>query len=431
MLLTVVSFLLVLSLLVFVHELGHYLAARHVGVRVQQFSIGFPPRLVGRKVGDTEYLLSWIPLGGYVRLEGQNIDDENPADPRNYAAKTKLQRLYILVAGPAMNLLLALLLMPVVYMLGVEAPAYRQSVPVLAEVEAEGPAGLAGFRGGDRIAAVDSAPTASWDAVYEALAEASLETGTVPVTVARGTERVTLELPRNLIARGQGLGWRPLIPPVVGEVAPGSAAADAGLRPGDRIVAIAGTPIDRWDRISEVVQRGEGTPLALKLERAGQPFTLRLAPRLDEGSGRWLIGISPGTTLTRHGPWDALLLGTERLADITATTFVFLGRLVTGSGSLDALGGPVKIGAVVGQAARTGAVELIFLMAVISLQLGIFNLLPIPALDGGHIFLLGVERLNGGPLSARFRERAQMIGFAVILTLILFVTYNDIVGLMT
>jgi regulator of sigma E protease len=158
MIVTILLFIAVLGLLVFVHESGHFLAARQVGIRVLQFSIGFPPKLYGRMVGETEYVVSWIPLGGYVRLEGQNIEDENPHDPRNWAAKSILQRLYVLVAGPAFNLILAFLLMPAVYMVGVEMPGYRNAPAELADVALDSAAQQAGFRAGDRIAAVRTRP---------------------------------------------------------------------------------------------------------------------------------------------------------------------------------------------------------------------------------------------------------------------------------
>ncbi|MBI4083608.1 MAG: RIP metalloprotease RseP [Candidatus Lambdaproteobacteria bacterium] len=431
MIVTVISFVVVLSILVFFHELGHYLAARHVGVRVLQFSIGFPPKLFGRKVGETEYLVSSIPLGGYVRLEGQNIIDENPDDPRNYASKSVLQRFYILAAGPVANLVLALLVISAVFMFGVESPAYRTSAPVIASVQAETPAALAGFREGDRLLRVAGTPVATWNDVYEALAKASLARGPIAVTVERAGKTEALRLDQAAVAQNKALGWRPLIEPMVGMVSPGSAAREAGMQAGDRILAIDGVAIARWDQISQQVQRAAGKRLAVEIGRGREKLAVQVQPRRSGEGENWLIGISPGTALERHPPLQAIALGSARLWEITRGTFYFLGQLLTGRGSLDALGGPVKIGAVIGEAARTGGSEIAFLMAVISLQLGIFNLLPIPALDGGHIFLLGIELLKGGPLTARFRERAQMIGLALILLLILVVTYNDIRGLIS
>jgi regulator of sigma E protease len=438
MFLTALWFILVLSFLVFVHELGHYLAARHVGVRVQRFSIGFPPRAIGKKVGETEYMLSWIPLGGYVKLEGQNLDDENPRDPRNYAAKTKLQRLYILLAGPAMNLALALLLMPLVFMLGVESPRYRLDPPVLADVQAGSPAAQAGFRAGDRIVRLGTRETPSWNALDQALADQPLSgslsfrverPGAVAGTAAAGAAAAEVSVPAAAFASSQPFGWKPLVEPIVGQVAPRSPAQQAGLRSGDRILAVNGAPVRQWDQMPAEIQKSQGAALTLAVRREERTLQLTLAP-MKQG-GAWVIGISPGSVVERHGVLASFRLGTERVVQITGATFSFLGHLVTGRGSLDSLGGPVKIGVVIGEAARSGLDKLLFLTALISLQLGIFNLLPIPALDGGHIFLIGLEWIARRPLSVKVRERAQIVGFSLLIALILVVTYNDVLQLIS
>ncbi len=428
MLLTALWFILVLSVLVFVHELGHYLAARHVGVRVQRFSIGFPPRAIGKKIGETEYMLSWIPLGGYVKLEGQNLDDENPADPRNYAAKTKLQRLYILVAGPVMNLALALVLMPLVFMLGVETPRYRLDPPVVAEVLAGSAAAQAGFHAGDRIVRLGTRETPSWNALDQALSEQPLS-GSLAFRVERAGAAAELSVPAAAFASNQPFGWKPLVEPVVGQLAPRSPAQQAGLQVGDRIVAVNGVAVSQWDQMPAEIQKSQGAELSLDVRRGGRMLKLSFAP-MKQG-GAWVIGISPGSVVERHGFLDSVRLGTGRIVQITGSTFSFLGHLVVGQGSLDTLGGPVKIGVVIGEAARSGFDKLLFLMALISLQLGIFNLLPIPALDGGHMFLIAVEWVVRRPLSAKARERAQIVGFSLLVALILVVTYNDVLQLIS
>jgi regulator of sigma E protease len=428
---TILTFLFVLTVLVFVHESGHYLAARHAGVRVQRFSIGFPPRLYGKKIGETEYLFSWIPLGGYVKLEGQNIDDENPRDPRNYASKTVLQRFYILVAGPVANLILALLIMPLVFMIGVDTPTYRLGPADIVGSQANSVAERAGRLRGDRLVAVGEKETPSWSDVFREVTRQALLADSITLYAQRGGRTTSVVVPSAPITEGKAIGWQPLIEPVVGFVAPDSPASAAGLAPGDRILAVAGGRISRWDHIRTAIQRTEGGEIVLQVERGGETVLVRVTPGFDEERGSWIIGISPGTSTQRHGVIASSRLGTARLWEITTATFVFLGRLVTGQGSMDALGGPVKIGIVVGEAARMGVANLLFLMAFISLQLGIFNLLPIPALDGGHIFMLVLELAKGSPLSARVRERAQMIGFSLLILLILLVTYNDILQLVS
>jgi regulator of sigma E protease len=432
MILTIVSFIVVLGILVFVHEMGHYLAARHVGVRVDQFSIGFPPRLIGRKWGDTEYLISWVPLGGYVRLFGQNLDDENPRHPSNYAAKTVAQRLYILVAGPFANLFLALLVMPIVYMIGVESAGYRAEPPVLAGVESASPADRAGFREGDRIVRLAGQPIATWNDLFAQLESHAASSGSVAITVAREDGEAVLEVPLSAFATTGSFGWLPRIEPVAGRVAPGTPAGKAGLLPGDRILAVNDTPIHRWEEISREIQKSGGEAMRLTIQREGERLAIALAAEFNEGAKSWLIGISPPMQRERHGPIDAFVLGTARLWEITRMTFVFLGHLVTGKGSMDQIGGPVKIGAFIGEAARTSASSLAFLMAVISLQLGIFNLLPIPALDGGHIFyFLLPELVRGTPLKPKLRAQIQTVGMTLLILLMVFVTYNDILQLLS
>lgn len=435
MLSTVVAFILVVGCLVFIHELGHYLAARHVGVRVERFSIGFPPRAFGRWFGETEWVLSWIPLGGYVRLYGQNIDDEDPSDPHNYAAKSKLQRAYILAAGPGMNFVAALLLMATVYMLGVESPAYRYSPPRLAAVEAGSPAEAAGFRPGDRIVALQGRQIESWKALFDTIERDAIRTDQLDFQVARGDGTAELTVSPSAFIGGQAFGWTPVVPARVGRFGPDSPAAEGGMRTGDLIVAVDDTPVNTWNEVPGLIQSSKGRPLRITVERGAaaqaERVTLSVTPRMDANTGHWMIQIAPGMHTERYGPVDAFALGGQRLWSLTESTFVFLGRLVTGRGSMDALGGPVKIGMVIGEAARTNAESVIFLMAFISLQLGILNLLPIPALDGGHIFMLGVEAVNRGPLSPQIRERTQMVGFSLLILLILFVTYNDVAQLLT
>ena len=429
MLFTIVTFLIVLSLLVFVHEAGHYLAARHVGVRVLQFSVGFPPRLWGKKIGETEYLVSWLPIGGYVRLEGQNIEDENPEDPNNYAAKSILQRLYILLGGPLMNLILALFIMPLVYMVGVETSAYRLEPPVLSANIEGSPAELNGFEDGDRILAVGNEKITSWKNLSETIATQSVEGPTINFKVQRGEQYIHLIVNSEHFLSETPFGWRPLVPAVVGRISDGSAADEAGLTPGDQVMEINGSRIRQWSEIPPLVQRAGGSDLAMEIMRDGTSMVIKVRPTMDIERNVWLVGISPPVVTERYGLLESIQRGTSRLWEITRTTFVFLGSMVSGQGSMEAVGGPVKIGQVIGEAARLGVANLLFWMAVISLQLGIFNLLPIPALDGGHVLLLVMEKLRGRPLSAALRERAQMIGFSLLIMLLVFVTYNDIARL--
>ncbi len=439
MLTTILSFLAVLGVLIFIHELGHYLAARHVGVRVEAFSIGFPPTALAKQVGETEYRISWLPLGGYVKLYGQNVTDEDPEDPANYAAKSLFQRLYILAAGPAMNLLFALIFMPLVFWIGRDIPAYLNDAPYIQNVQPESYAYQLGVRANDEIIAVNGSEVQTWEELHSALGEIS------------SAENLSLEIDRagnSMIMEGSGIemhrtanmGWSPLLAPIVGGFTGDSPAEKAGIQAGDKVKAINELPVQDWLEISPAVQKfmkdssnkveSSTKKLMVEIERNAVVQFVEVAPYLEPKSQRWLLGMSMQQISRSHAFGESVVLGSARLWFLTKATFSFLGQMFQGEGSMDDLGGPIKIGIVIGEAVRSGIADLFFLMSFISLQLGIFNLLPIPALDGGHIFMLLVEKFNKGPLSITMRERTQMIGFSVLISLMVFVTWNDLMSLL-
>ena len=439
MLTTILSFLAVLGILIFIHELGHYLAARHVGVRVEAFSIGFPPTAWGKQVGETEYRISWVPIGGYVKLFGQNVNDENPNDPTNYAAKSLFQRLYILAAGPAMNLLFALIFMPLVFFIGMDMPAYLNEPPLINNVKQGSYAQELGIRVNDEILAVNGTYVKNWEEVHSELAKVSTEE-TLTMDVDRAGSLMILEGSGTAFQNAGPMGWSPFLAPVVGKFTEQSPAMKAGIQTGDKVTRVNGQSILDWSEISPAVQQfmhesvnnSETTTktLTVELERNGDIQFVEVAPFLEPKSQRWLLGMSMLKISRSFSFGESVILGTSRLWFLTKATFSFLGQIFKGEGSMDDLGGPVKIGVVIGDAVRSGIAELFFLMSFISLQLGIFNLLPIPALDGGHIFMLLVEKFNGGPLSTALRERTQMVGFSLLISLMIFVTWNDLMSLL-
>ena len=439
MLTTILSFLAVLGVLIFIHELGHFLAARHVGVRVEAFSIGFPPTAWGKQVGDTEYRLSWVPIGGYVKLFGQNVNDENPNDPTNYAAKSLFQRLYILAAGPAMNLLFALIFMPLVFLIGMDMPAYLKEPPLIQNVQQGSYAQEIGIRANDEILAVNGTYVKNWEELHSELAKVSSEE-TLTMEVDRAGSLVILEGSGTAFQNAGPMGWSPFLAPVVGEFTVQSPAMKAGIQAGDKVTRVNGQPIMDWSEISPAVQQfmhesvnnseTATKTLTVELERNGDIQFVEVAPYLEPKSQRWLLGMSMLKISRSFSFGESVILGTSRLWFLTKATFGFLGQMFQGEGSMDDLGGPVKIGMVIGDAARSGIAELFFLMSFISLQLGIFNLLPIPALDGGHIFMLLVEKFKGGPLSTALREKTQMVGFSLLISLMIFVTWNDLMSLL-
>jgi len=448
---TVLAFIVVLGILIFVHELGHFLMARRQGVKVEVFSLGFGPKLVGFVRGETEYRISAIPLGGYVKMAGEQVEGEQPLQPHDFMAQPVASRAKIILAGPLMNILLALVLMPLVYLMGIEVPDYWEQPPVAGWVEEDSPAEQAGFQPGDRILRVDGKPVPTWEAFARTIATNPGKTLVVEVMRDGVRRRLTLT-PRARADTGAGtIGLYHPWPPIVGRVLPGYPAEQAGLKPGDRIVALNGVPMRHWIQLPRMVQEAGERPLTLDIERDGKRFQVTLTPKKvkpqqsPSGWRTWLrrvlgkpepsqpqerplVGLAPHEPrhLKRFGPLEALWEGTRRIAHVTVMTFVTIKKLVTLDLSIKALGGPIMIAQVTGTAAQTGVPETLSFMAIISHQLGILNLLPIPVLDGGWLVFLLLEAIKGRPLSRRALEIAQSLGFAFLIALIAVVSYNDV-----
>ncbi len=431
--LTIIVFIAVISILVFVHEMGHFTVARWVGVRVREFSIGMPPKALGFKRGDTEYKIGWLPLGGYVRLEGQNIDDENPSDPNNFAAKSKFQRFLILVAGSFMNLLFALLLMWGFFFLGSNIPAYQISTPLVSAVTKGSIVAKSGIKQGDTIIGIQGNPVADWSELFKAIELNVPKNETILIGYRRlnslNENTVSIKSKDILKEQADFLGLIPHQPAIVGGFSTGSAAKKAGLKVGDTVTSINGKVIESWYELSQIVRASDGRLLNLEIIRDGRQITTKVIPRIVDN--RPLIGVTPPTVKKKQPFFSSFYSAVKRLGDITVSTVVFLGKLVTGRASFDVLGGPVMIGAALGSAAQKGFSDLLFLTSFISLQLGIFNLLPIPVLDGGHIFILGLEGVSRKSISPKLRERIQILGMVFLIGLILLVTFNDVWRLIT
>jgi regulator of sigma E protease len=429
---TTVSFIIVLGILVFVHELGHFLVAKAFGVGVERFSIGFPPKMFGFQWGETEYCVSWIPLGGYVKLRGEDPEDViDPNDPKMYSARPAKQRAGIVAAGPIMNLTLSFLLMPLVFMIGMNIPAFFEDPARIGWVVPGSAGDEAGMVTGDVIVALGGEQVADWEDLFET---AALHEGeTFSATVQRDGNTVEVKVDRKSVKGEDGLGVLPPMDPVVGRVAPGYPAHDAGLSPGDRILSVGGLPVNHWNEMARIIHESPGKSVTIALQRDGEKINLEVTPRMEEQSGRGLIGISPESqTVTRRYPaFEAISKGFKRNVELLGLTFRFLLDLVTFNASIKMLGGPIMIFQVTGEVARAGLTEFIAFMAFLSLQLGILNLLPIPVLDGGHLIFLGWEGVRGKPIDIRYREMAQRIGFLVLILLIIVVSYNDILRLLS
>ncbi len=441
----VAGFIVAIGVLIFIHELGHFLTAKGVGVGVERFSLGFGPRLWGVKRGETDYRVSAVPLGGYVKMIGED-PKEGEALPealraRSFAHKPLWARFLIVFAGPGSNFVLAAFIFTLVF-----AFVGRQTLPAVAgRVLSGGPAQTAGFRTGDQITAVDRAPVKAWDEVRERVSQS----GGRPLVfeVRRGGEALSLTVtPRrerfkNLLGdetEEWEIGVAPYLPPQLGEVRQGDPAAKAGLRAGDVIRTVDGEPVEVWDDLAERIHRSAGRALALTVDRGGQTMTIQVIPQatrqetpLGEGEVVGLIGISPAASFLyiRSNPILAMGEGVARTWEITALTGLSLWKLVTRRIPASNIGGPIRIAQESGQQARQGFVPYAFFVAVISINLGLLNLLPVPVLDGGHIFFFAVEAVLGKPVGLRTREIAHQVGFVLLLLLMVFAMYNDLIRL--
>ncbi len=429
-----VSGIIMLGVLIFVHEFGHFCVAKLSGVKVLKFSLGFGPRIFSVTRGETEYQISMIPLGGYVQMlgEGQGDAEEIPPEDeeRSFARKSLGRRTAIVAAGPLMNLVLPFVILPVTYLIGINLPAFLDQPPCAGYVYEQSPASRAGLMRGDCILTVNGKPVATWSDTNQALL--SSVGRQVELVVEREGERrvVLLDAAVGQVEDLQlrNLGVFPVRPAVVGRVMPGLPAEKAGLKTGDRIVAIGGEPVSSWYDLTGLVQRTGGQATEVVIERSGRLLTLTLAPEKQPEQERYLIGIEPDvpTVFKRYGLLEAVGAGGRQAVDIIELTLVFIQKLFSGEVSSKNIGGPIMVFQMAGQAAQTGVATVLTMLAFLSIQLGILNLLPIPILDGGHLFFYAFEFVFRKPLSMRAREMAQQVGLILLIMLMVLAFYNDI-----
>jgi len=435
---TLLSGILMLGVLVFVHELGHFCIAKWSGVKVLKFSLGFGPCLISRQWGETEYLISAIPLGGYVQMlgEGGGTDGEEATlseveKARSFAHKPVGVRTAIVAAGPVMNLVLPFLLLPLSYLIGVNVPAFLEARPCIGYVVADSPGAESGLLAGDCIVAVNGEEVGDWSETNQALI--SQAGASVRLTIERSGKQ--LELP--LKADGadledlqlQALGLLPPRAATVGAVSPEMPAGAAGIQVGDRILAIDGVSVDSWYDLKQLIQAGGGEEQEVTVERNGRQLRLAVTPARQEGEeGLYLIGIAPAeeSVFKRFGFVAAVKAGAAQAVDIIQLTLVFIQKLFSGHVSAKNIGGPIMVFQMAGQAVQSGVTTVLTILAFLSIQLGILNLLPVPILDGGHLFFYLFEIVFRRPLSMRARELLQQLGLALIVMLMILAFYNDI-----
>jgi regulator of sigma E protease len=427
-----------LGILVFVHEFGHFCVAKWCGVKVLKFSLGFGPRLISRQWGETEYLICAVPLGGYVQMLGEGGGEQGeeaeltPEDEsRSFARQTVGRRMAIVAAGPIMNLALPFLVLPIAYLVGVNMPAYLDQPPCIGYVVTDSEGARYGFKNGDCIKTIGDTPVATWESIGAALI--SHAGAPLPVIVERNGGQATLTLPvdHGALEGLQAIGLLPRQDAVIGSLAPNMPAAEAGMRVGDRIVAVGDRPVDSWYDLRPLIQEVGASPVQVRVLRDGQESIITITPHQAEKGGDYLIGIAPhhATTYKRFGPVEAIRAGSTRTMELIKLTLVFIRKLFAGAVPTSNIGGPITVVQIAGQAAQTDLSSILSVLAFLSIQLGILNLLPIPILDGGHLFFAGFELILRRPLSLKAREIAQQIGLALLILLMVLAFYNDIMRL--
>ena len=416
----------VLGSVVLFHEFGHYLAAKFFKVTVEVFSVGFGPRLWGFVYRGTEYRLSWVPLGGYVKLRGESEGESAGApDPGDLLSHPRWQRFVIFVMGAVFNLATAFGVTTFVFMKGVQEFAYLYEPAIVGEVDPESPAKAAGLLPGDRIVAFAGKPVPTWKDLQLEIMLSPHQTK--PVTFERAGESRTVDLAIEATSNDVGRpGVFPATGVLVGGLEHGWPAETAGLRHGDRIVSVDGVAMTTVTKIYDVIQAAPGKELLFVMERAGATFEARIVPRDDGGKGR--IGFRPTPpTVTRVYPFlEAARQSFDQNVESIGLVFETFRKLIRRELSFRAFSGPVDLYKFSGEAAEEGLIPFLQLIAFVSLQLGIINLFPIPPLDGGHLFTITVEGVLRRDLSNVLKERVMQAGLILLLVFMATVIYFDI-----
>jgi len=423
---TIFAFSIVFGVLVFIHEFGHFFAAKLNKVRVEVFSWGYGKRLFGIKRGDTDYRVSIFPLGGFVKFSGEEAFDlKRELAPYDFMAKKRWQRFIIIFMGPLMNTVLAVVLFAFINLVGVSVPEYQDQAPVIGWIELGSPAERANLQIDDEILSINKKKTKTWS-------EVELAVGTKPeklitLEVKRESEIISVELMTEKRTRYE-MGYAGFFGKILTQVAmviPGSPAEKAGVKPGDVFLAINGEPIFYYQFV-EIIERNSGNELEFLIEREGATQTLQITPRLEGKVGKIGIGQVPKSIIKKYGLFAAVYQSLKESVRMTFLVINFIKDLITGEASARQLGGPIEIANISYAAFRMGFIAMVSWIAFISLQLGIINLFPIPVLDGGHLLVLIFEGITRRDFSPKVRQIVMQIGFAIFIILIIFAILNDV-----
>jgi len=443
----VLAAIIVLGPLIAIHEFGHFWVARRVGVKVMTFSIGFGPAFLKWKdKKGTQYQIAAIPLGGFVRMADEREGEVPAADlPHAFNRQPVWARMAIVAAGPLINLVFAVFLYWIIFLQGTETLR-----PIIGRVLPDTPAAMAGIQTGDELLTVDGKAVADWEAINYSLIDRMGESGELRLQLrqhADGAVRdVTLTLKGFLSGkeidpfREVGfMPWQPALEPVLGDVVPGGAGARQGLKPGDRVLAVDGKPIKTWQDFVEVVRMQPEQALEARIQRGDKTLDLKLIPigeKDDQGIVRGKLGImlkeqkleypAAYRQSIHHGPVEALGLAVAKTGKLIMFTLESMGKMLQGLISVNNLSGPITIAKVAGQSAAMGWESLLGFMALLSVSLGVLNLLPIPVLDGGHLVYHAIEGVIGRPVSERAQMLGLRIGVALLMSLMLLAIFNDL-----
>lgn len=423
-----------LAALIFIHELGHFLVARKVGVVVEKFSLGFGPKIFGITSGGTEYLLSAIPLGGYVKMKGEDPGETLTDQEGSFATAPVQHRLAIAFAGPLFNILFAIFIYTIVYINGVQVMG-----TLVGSVRDNSPAQVSGLKTGDRIVEIDGQKIRFWDQLLNIvhnnpgkMMEFTIERDTTllafPITPI--SEETT-----NLFGEKEKVGLIGVTPLIrkITFVQDGSPAKKAGIKEGDELIAVDDTPILGWQDLKVAAINKPGQELVFHIKREGVVMDIPLTPepkgtKDTEGKNSGVVGIGMGgeMLMEHYNLFGSIKRALEETVRLTYLIAISLKKMIVGTIPSDSIGGPIMIFQIYGEQAKQGFNEIIRLTALLSINLGFLNLLPIPILDGGHIFFFLIEALKGKPVSEKSRERAQQVGLVMLISLMIFAFYNDI-----